>query len=379
MKFSTRSILRWLALASFALGLSLCFGARTFASPTAHDLAVPRYSHIFVIVEENKDYRQVMDPSKAPNIAQLAKTYGIATHFYAEVHPSEGNYVAIVSGDTHGINNDDAYFCRPGSKNVLCEKVARPGYVNHTLTAPHIGTQLEQAGLTWKGYYESIPSPGSLATTAGDTAFGSFAQTWQLYASKHSGFINFASVQNSPHRAQELVGFDRLDADLASGHIPSFALVVPNQCNEMHGLDPTDYPPSIAARIPADCSHNNIPGLISRGDAQVKKLVDKIQASPVWNAPQNVAIVITFDEGSSDTPEGCCGIDPKSAANFGGGHIPTIVITNHGPRGVLDATPYSHYSLLRTIEDAFGIHEYLGHSAATDKGVVPMVQLFKKT
>src|SRR5579872_5087135 len=203
LKFSARSILVWLVLISGALGLSVCFGGTTLASPTTHDLAVPRYAHIFVIVEENKDYGQVMDPSKAPNIARLAKMYGLATRFYAEVHPSEPNYVALVSGDTYGIHDDDAYFCRPGSKDVLCEKVARPDYVNHTLTAPHIGTQLERAGLTWKGYYESIPSPGSLAVTAGDITFGHYARTWQLYASKHSGFINFASVQHSPRRAQE--------------------------------------------------------------------------------------------------------------------------------------------------------------------------------
>ena len=68
---------------------------------------------------------------------------------------------------------------------------------------------------------------------------------------------------------------------------------------------------------------------------------------------------------------------PDAPSNFGGGHIPTIVITNHGPRGVTDATPYNHYSLLRTIEDAFGIRDYLGLAAATDQGVKPMLPLFR--
>jgi arylsulfatase A-like enzyme len=145
----------------------------------------------------------------------------------------------------------------------------------------------------------------------------------------------------------------------------------------MHGLDPADYTRPVAAAIPRDCVHDNVPGLIQRGDAYVGNLVAKIQASSVWNSPQNAAIVITFDEGSSDVPEGCCGIDPKSVANFGGGHIPTIVITNHGPRGAVDATPYSHYSLLRTLEDAFGIHEYLRHAADTSNGVRSMVPLFR--
>jgi hypothetical protein len=49
-----------------------------------------------------------------------------------------------------------------------------------------------------------------------------------------------------------------------------------------------------------------------------------------------------------------------------------VVITNHGPRGLSDDTPYNHYSLLRTIEDAFGPPEHLGHAADGAKGVVPM-------
>jgi hypothetical protein len=89
-----------------------------------------------------------------------------------------------------------------------------------------------------------------------------------------------------------------------------------------------------------------------------------------------MAIVITFDEGAGKTREGCCGVTPDAPSNFGGGHIPTIVITNHGPRGLKDATPYNHYALLRTIEDAFGIRAHLGYAAATDKGVAAMTPLF---
>ena len=66
----------------------------------------------------------------------------------------------------------------------------------------------------------------------------------------------------------------------------------------------------------------------------------------------------------------------SSPANFGGGRIPTIVITNHGPRAVKDDTPYNHYSLLRTTETAFGISEHLAHAGDTQAGVVDMVPLF---
>ena len=131
--------------------------------------------------------------------------------------------------------------------------------------------------------------------------------------------------------------------------------------------------------VPADCEFDNDADRITRGDRMIGDLVAKIQGSPIWSKPGNVAIVITWDEnedGRTVKGKGCCGYDPNSPANFGGGHIPTIVITNHGPRGVTDDTPHNHYSLLRTTEAAFGITEYLGHANDTGAGVRTMVKLF---
>jgi hypothetical protein len=140
----------------------------------------------------------------------------------------------------------------------------------------------------------------------------------------------------------------------------------------MHGLDEPN--------APADCRGSDSPALIRRGDAEIGMLVSKIMQSKVWSDPGNTAIVVTFDENNKGErhwgTQGCCGYDPRSAANFGGGHIVTIVITNHGPRGIADATPYNHYSLLRTTEAAFGINEYLGQAANANKGVVTMGPLF---
>ena len=327
---------------------------------------VPRYDHVFVIALENKDYAQILDPAAAPNIAGLAARYGDAARFFAEVHPSEANYVAMVGGDTFGIHDDDAFFCKPGSTEAPCRGAAGPGYVDHTVHAPHLGAQLLAAHLTWKGYYENLPEPGSLAVTASDPKFDNGTRKTALYASKHSGFINFADVQSDPRRAERIVGFDQLDRDLKSGALPTFALIVPNQCNEMHGLH--------GDGVPADCDGANKAALIRRGDAYTGELVRRLQATPAWSGRGNVAIVITFDESGDKSTDGCCGVTPGAISNFGGGHIPTVVITNHGPRGVRDETPYSHYSLLRTLEDAFRLPTHLGHAA--DPGVNPMVRLF---
>lgn len=336
--------------------------------------AMPRYAHIFVIVEENKGYELVIGPdSAAPNINRLAHEYGLASQFYAEVHPSEGNYVAMLGGDTYGIHDDDAYYCKPGTTDHWCPKSGSAGYVDHSLKARSLVDQLEEHGLSWKGYMESLPAPGSPAVRwpSADAPVAGMPQ--QLYAVKHNGFMNFVRVQTDPARAAKIVDFDVLRHDLDAGQLPNYAHIVPNQCNDMHGRD-------AAPEVPADCRKGELRALVARGDRVAGELVAHIMRSAIWSAAENAAIVITFDENDREergsTDQGCCGNDPGSAANSGGGRIPTVVITNHGLHGVVDDTRYNHYSLLRTTESAFGIGEYLRHAADTDRGVLVMARLF---
>jgi hypothetical protein len=147
-------------------------------------------------------------------------------------------------------------------------------------------------------------------------------------------------------------------------------LIVPDQCDEMHGIN--------SPKAPLDCQKGDA-GLVRRGDTYVHDIVGEIQASPIWKNGMT-AIVITWDEdGKADripgSPQACCVIDAQD--NPGGGHIPTIVITNHGPRGLADPTPYDHYSLLRTVEDALGLGGHLRH--ADDPTVLPMTPLFARS
>ncbi|GAC1659270.1 MAG: phosphatidylinositol-3-phosphatase [Candidatus Elarobacter sp.] len=353
-----------------ALLLLPVFGTAASGAPAVHiarDPAVSHYDHIIVIVEENTGYRTIMERGWAPALVQLAHDYGTATQMFAETHPSEANYVALLGGDTFGIHDDDAWYCVPGSARPFCTHATAPDYVAHLIDGPNLATQLRAKGLAWRAYLEDIPERGSLAIMSQGNATTPPA----LYAAKHTGFTNFASVHRDPDLARELVGFDVLHADLRAGAVPSFALVVPNQCNEMHGIG--------AAQAPADCSGSD-EALIRRGDAYAAGLVAAIQASPIWTAPKvNTAIVITWDEDGKEfrafgSPQRCCVVDQR---NPGGGRIPTIVVTNHGPRGVADATPYNHYSLLRTIEDALGLGGHLRH--AGDAAVKPMAPLFATT
>lgn len=348
--------------------------AGAVTSPMRPAVAMPRYAHVFVIVAENKGYDLIIGPlTAAPNINRLAQHYGLASQFFAEVHPSEGNYIAMLAGDTLGVHDDDAFYCKPGMRDPWCPKSHRPDYVDHTFMSRSLVDQLQERGLTWRAYMESLPAPGSLAVrwpTADKPVAGMPAQ---LYAAKHNGFLNFRTVQQDPARASKIVSFDALYHNLAAGDMPNYAHIVPNQCNDMHGRD-------AGTDVPADCRKGDARALIARGDRVIGGLVRRIMASRSWSGTENAAIVITFDENDRDErqgpDQGCCGNDPHSSANAGGGRIPTIVITNHGPRGLIDDTPYNHYSLLRTTEAAFGIDEYLGHAADESGGVRSMAPLF---
>lgn len=318
---------------------------------------MPRYAHIFVIIEENHTTDRIVGNTAAPVLNRLAKQYGFASNYYAVAHPSEPNYVALLGGDTFGIRDDDAYFCRPGSPQRECGHADAPHYADHTVSAPALTDQLAARGLSWKGYFEDIPKAGSLIVRSSPADAAP-----SPYVAKHNGFMNFRSVQRDPRRAAKIVGFDALYRDIAAGTLPAFAHIVPSLCDDMHG-----------DRACADDG-----ALVAKADATVGRIVGNIMRTQMWKGPENDAIVVTFDENGGDTdavhPTGCCGFGPGVAGNQGGGWIATIVVTNHGPRHLVDATPYNHYSLLRSIEDGFGIAQHLGHAGATD--VVSMTPLF---
>jgi phospholipase C len=336
------------------------------------DTEIPHYAHIFVIIEENHTTDEVIGNPAAPNLTRLAKEYGFASNFYGVSHPSEPNYVALVGGDTFGITDDDAYYCQPGTQKWGCEKSGRKGYVDHSVAGENLATQLEAAGLSWKGYFEDIPEPGSLTFRWPSPQQPAPRKPESLYAAKHNGFVTFKTVRDDPKRATKLVGFGVLEHDIAAGTLPNFAHIVPNQCNDMHGLKGHD--------VSADCTGKNSAGLVARADRVLGRIVGKIMQSPMWRSGDNNAIVITFDENDDDKvsthPNGCCGFGSENPSNPGGGWIPTIVIANHGVRKFVDPTSYNHYSLLRTIEDAFGIKPHLRHADYDKAGVVAMTPLF---
>ncbi|HEY6398348.1 MAG TPA: alkaline phosphatase family protein [Solirubrobacteraceae bacterium] len=347
------------------LGLTALAGVAFVVAPNAVSAkkssesrsTVPHYQHIVEIMMENQIYGTIIGNRSAPNINALANRYGLATRYFGVTHPSEPNYVASIGGSYFGIQDDNQFYCTPAlaSTDPNCAGTT----VNHTVSERSLADQLTAAGMTWKGYFQNLPYVDpSHVVRSGPNANGPYAFKWPsntdaLYASKHNPFVNFTSTQGELSR---MVPDNQLGVDLLTGRLPNYSLVVPDQCHDMHGT--------------SGCSELN--GLVQAGDQYVATTVREVMASPTWKEGNN-AIVITWDEDDySDVGKpgtGCCGADP------GGGHVATIVITNHSPGHVTDNTAYNHYSLLRTFEAAFGL-PCLRH--ACDREVLTMARLFAK-
>jgi len=332
------------------------------SSASAEESAIPHYKHVVEIMMENTSFGTIIGNSIAPQINALANQYGLATDYFGVTHPSEPNYVANIGGSYFGIQDDNQFYCTPAM--ALSDSLCTGTTVNHTVTAQSIADQLVAADKTWRGYFQSLPPTPANLVSSGPGANGPYTFKYPssqhaFYASKHNPFINFVGTQGD---VANMVPDTQLATDLASGHLANFSLVVPDQCHDMHGTggctDASGAPITTTA------------GYIAAGDAYVGSIVKEIMASHTWHEGNN-AIVITWDEDDfSDSGllgTGCCGANP------GGGRVVTIVITNKGPIHVTDSAPYNHYSLLRSLEDAFGL-PHLAH--AGDLGVNPMTPLF---
>lgn len=287
------------------LGVTLAVGGGS-----AHAATISPYDHIFVMIEENHEYSQIIGNTHAPNFNAWANTYGSATNYDSVTHPSEPNYVALMGGSYFGIKDDNSW-------------------TTHKINAPDLTSQLEGIGKTWKGYFEDLPSPGFKGTCAPSSRFC-------YYASKHNGAINYDVVNGSATELAREVPITQLATDL-KGTLPNFAVIVPDICDDMHGGVGT-------------CAKSTDAQLVSAADTYAANLVKELTGASFWSQGHN-AIVIVWDEGTSNIG--------------GGGHVPAIVITSDGPRALKDAGAYDHYGLLGSIQAALGVGCLQNTCAAT--------------
>ncbi|MHB1004723.1 MAG: alkaline phosphatase family protein [Chloroflexota bacterium] len=275
--------------------------------PTVTGPTVPGFGHIFVIMMENQNYGEVIGSPDAPFINDLASKYGLAARYYAVVRHSLPNYLALVSGSTQGVSSSDCVGCSFDATNIV--------------------DQLEQHGKTWKAYAEDLPQPCFNGKSAAPTNGGGTA----LYVRRHNPFMYFKDVTDNPVRCNNVVPLNRFTHDLQTNSLPDFVWVTPNLINDMHD------------------------GTVRQGDDWLASFVAPILISPAWK--NDGLLLLVWDESSSGD-QGCCG------ATQGGGHTVALVVAPNAKPGYKSKAPYNHYSVLRTIQEAWGL-DFIGHSGDT--------------
>jgi phosphatidylinositol-3-phosphatase len=178
---------------------------------------------------------------------------------------------------------------------------------NHDLPARNLADQIEDRGLTWHVYAQNYPGGCSLdASAQGGVDLTGPAG---VYTRKHEPAISFTDISRRPARCGRITGLAGFSPTTAS-----FELTIPNMTNDMHD------------------------GTVAQGDDFLRSFVPRILEDPAF---ARSLLFITWDEGT--TNEG------------GGGRVATLVISPSVPRGMRSDTSHTHYSLLRTIEEAWGL------------------------
>jgi len=240
------------------------------------------FSHVYLIVMENKGYGEIIGNTNAPYINSLIAKYGLAANYKAVAHPSQPNYVALFSGSTQGVLTDGIY----------------------NLDGQNLADQLEAHGKTWQAVAQNVPLDCFTGAAASDGEDGT-----GTYARKHEPAISFTDISTSPVRCSHITNFAHFDPAAAD-----FSFIAPNLCNDMH-----------------DCS-------VAIGDTFLQTFVPTILNSSAWQ--QNGVLFIVWDEG-----EGL----------FSSNQVAALVIAKSVPPGFQSTIAHTHYSLLRTIEDSWGL------------------------
>jgi hypothetical protein len=258
-------------------------GGRARADVNAPRATMPRFSHIVVIVLENKEYGEVIGDRHGPTFNRLARREALMTRYYGVAHPSLPNYVALVSGSTQGIA-DDCIHCAVDRLDLV--------------------DSLEAGHRSWKTYAEGLPRAGFTGARNGS------------YTKKDNPLLYFKDVTRNPSRLDRIVPLGQFGRDLAADALPDFSLVVPDLCHDLH-----------------DCR-------LATGHAWLKRFLARLLASPQL---RRGVVFIVFDEGD------------KSDHSGGGGHTVALAVGPAVRPRSRDTALLTHYSLLRTIEDAWGL------------------------
>lgn len=210
---------------------------------------IPQFAHVFIVVEENAGSNSVIGSSSMPYLNGLATQYSMATQYYANTHPSIGNYLGLTTGQI--LTNDDGQ--TPTSFPVSVDNVVR---------------DLIAAGKTWKQYAESIPSVGYIGGNS--TCCGG------AFYTRHAPLPYMTDAQTAAQKVN-IVPFTQFATDLAANTLPHYAFITPNGCDDAH-----------------DCA-------LATADTWLKTNIDPLIQSPAF---QNSLLLIVFDESEGDNTNG---------------------------------------------------------------------------
>jgi len=259
-------------------------------------------ARVAIVVLENKPYSEIVGNTVAPYMNQLAQQFGLATQYFANTHPSIGNYFMMTTGQI--ITNDDTF--------------------TGTVTDDNLAREITASGKQWKVYAQALPSVGY---TGGDQ---------YPYLRHHNPFSYFSDVLNSSAQANQIVPFTQFATDLSSGTLPDLLFIIPDAQHDGH-----DCPVGMST-----CTDNDE---IAASDTWLQQNIAPLLASGAF---QNGVLVVTFDE-SADT-------DTQN----GGGHIATIVAGTPVNSGFQSATLMQHQNLLRFVCDRLGLGTCPGEGAS---------------
>lgn len=312
--------------------LTGCGGAaRPTSSPPPLSVTspLPAGHHIrtvFLIVMENHDWSSILGSPDAPyiNHSLLPRaSYARAYYNPPGLHPSLPNYLWLEAGtncfpDTGCIQDDGD----PGS--------------HATHTRHHLTALLTRAGVSWRAYEEN--TDGSSCPLHSHTVMQMLAANgmpglgYALYSAKHDPFVYFDDVTNNQSASSRIClahirPFSQLATDLRRTTVARYNVITPNVCDDMHTGCPM------------------LSNRVRQGDRWLSRVVPAILASAAYRA--GGAVFITWDEAAhGDGPIGLIALSPEAK-----GH------------GYSNAVHYTHSSLLRTIEEIFGVRPLLGGAA----------------
>ena len=308
---------------------------------------IPHFSHVVVLVLENENASATWGQASVAHYLNSLVPRGVfASQYYATGHVSLDNYVAMVSGQpAQPLTGSDCalvnlWLCVQGQRLYTGGR--------------NLGDQLEEKRISWKGYMDGMPSPcfhADYSPTAippdpyqGDSQ----KPPAKDYADRHNPFIYFPNIIENDARCKAHVRpYGELSTDISHNNVPDFAFITPDTCHDGHD---------------APCSNGEAGGLISADkwlSNNVPPLLDYL-----WQ--HDGLLLITSDEnGFNDTssPPGCCSGGLLGVLPGFGGRVGLLALSPNITAGRSVSTQYDHMSLLRTIEDSFGITEYLNNAA----------------